>query len=190
MIRSQFHFVENTTSDYESKLKAQKENSSRRATAEATFEARGVGSRQIKKPLTFAVTFAEEPHFTSGCATVVNADDSKYFDPIGHCGIYQWQVNDKGQYTGAYLWVSIQTVPKIIPVSTLDDEDTYTRAEARLALAKLTYAAALSTKTLAKMRTMLYLTFTGRAVKDIGQPGATSTVTPRNIPGFNFVTDD
>jgi hypothetical protein len=187
MVRPQFHFVENAASDQASRLQAQSQNTTRRATAEATFEARGVGTRQIKKPIIFSVTFSEEPHFVSGCATVVNADNSQYFDPIGHCGIYQWKINDKGQYTGAYLWVSVQVIAKTVALPNLSAQPTtLTREQVLQNLSDRLNAQAKAAKALAKTRTMMYLTFTGRAVKDIGQPEKAATVTPRKPPGFNF----
>lgn len=184
-MRATFHFVENYLSDDTSKKSSQKANSTARAYAECTFEAKGLGSRRLKTAITLPVWFAHEPHLVTGCGTVTNPDTDTFYDPVGQCGVYQWLTNAQGYYVGAYIWIKVSADQKSSTGATLDPA-TQTLAQAKAALA----AKAKTQAKTAQMRTILYLTFSGRAVKDIGQPEKTNKVTPHTVAAFPAASDD
>jgi hypothetical protein len=102
-----FHFVEIATTDYESRKNADRENSSRPAVVEITQESHGVGQYRLKKPLIFPVVFRTEPHFTFGSAAITGPEPAAFHDPRGSSGVWGWQRNKGGQYTGAYCWLRV-----------------------------------------------------------------------------------
>lgn len=153
-----FNFVENATSDQAGRASTEAENATRAASVECTYTSTGFGQHRLKTPVIFPVIFSSEPHFTSGCGTVKSAGGGYYHDPIGTAGIWQWEVDSRGYFLGAHLWVRVDIYP------TRKGEDISTLAAHK---AKL--------KGLAAMKTLHYLTFTGRAIKDIPSRGAVMT---------------
>jgi hypothetical protein len=148
-------FVQNTTSDAAAKEQTQKENAARPAVVEMTYESTGVGQQRVSKPLFFGIAFRNEPHFTTGSATVKNPDSKHWHDPIGQAGVRTWERDSRGLYVGAHIWVRTDMYP-IDPTN------------GDLPPAKTT--------------TLHYLTFTGTGIKSITNPKS-NTLTTRT-PGI------
>lgn len=140
--------VETTTSDSTAKAETQKENSARPAMAELTYISTGVGQQRIAKVLLFGIAFRNEPHFTTGSATILNPAPKLWHDPIGTAGVRTWERDSRGMYVGAHLWVRTDMYP-----------------------------IATATVPPAKVSTMHYLTFSGTAIKEVAMPKVTELIT-------------
>lgn len=172
LIPATFHFVENDTSNDAARKAGQKENSTRRAVVEVTYQATGYGQKRLATPITFPVTFSTEPHFTSGCGMIRNPAPTQLHDPVGSCGVYQWSVNADGDFVAAWIWVRID-------VFAVDARNPLTQ---NFTPATQTFDDALAlSKALAGLKTLLYLTFTGRATKKLPTSGAANTLTPHTV---------
>lgn len=149
--------AENSTSDYVNRRDIQRANGTRPAYAEITYVSTGTGQQRIRTPLEFPVIFREQPHFTSGSAVKKNPDASTWNDPIGTCGVYAWQRNKRGYYTGAFIWVRVDIYP---------------------------IAATTATTPPPGLQTMHFLTFSGKAHKSIRQLEESIAALQARTPGI------
>lgn len=67
---------------------------------------KGRGDLRIAQPVNFALTFAEEPVFTTGLV-LGPPRLVEHLYPNATVGVYHWQRDSRGMYTGAYVWASI-----------------------------------------------------------------------------------
>jgi hypothetical protein len=67
---------------------------------------KGRGDLRIASPVNFALTFVEEPIFTSGVA-LTGGNLVEHLYPLATVGVYQWKRDSRGMYVGAYVWVSV-----------------------------------------------------------------------------------
>ena len=136
---------------------AAKENGARTATSEHRLTTRGIGQMQVATALTFDVPFLVEPHYSNGFALVKNPTPNDWMDPVAFSGVRMWVRNSKGHYTGAYIYVRVQTeaVNASSPPATYPD-----------------------------VHIVHFASFTGLAYKDLGTAvtSAAITVKPR-VPG-------
>jgi hypothetical protein len=66
----------------------------------------GRGDIRIASPVKFSLTFTEQPFFTSGC--VLHAGSLvDHLYPTATVGVWKWQRDSRGMYTGAYIWVTV-----------------------------------------------------------------------------------
>lgn len=86
---------------------AQQGNSARLAYSVHKLNSSGWGVTRLTEPIPFAVVFLEEPGFISGAA-LVSRPPLVVDEPLGNAGVWQWQRNTKGYYTGAYVYLSVQ----------------------------------------------------------------------------------
>lgn len=91
-------------------LAAQHENTARMAKFYATWVTKGIGEVIISECLKFSITFLHEPAFTSGIALGDDVDLVPGHFPRATCGVYEWDRNSKGYYTGAYLFFVVDTL--------------------------------------------------------------------------------
>lgn len=68
---------------------------------------KGRGDVRVAQPVTFALTFCEEPIFTAGLALGGGQPLVEHLYPLATVGVYKWQRDSRGMYVGAYLWVSV-----------------------------------------------------------------------------------
>lgn len=117
--RATFHFVENSQDDDANRAKAAKENAARSAVAEMTYISTGVTQQRVKTPITFPVIFRTEPHLSTGSAVVKNPAPTEWHDPVGHLGVWKWDRDPRGFFTGAFIWWRVEAY-QAVPI--LDDE--------------------------------------------------------------------
>lgn len=161
-----FHFVEIAETDTASRRSADAENASRNAVVEIAQISTGVGQQRLPKALDFPVVFRTEPHFTCGSAVIVGAG-TNYHDPRGTAGVYAWQRNGRGYYTGAHIWVRVDC-----------EAITTTANLARKELLKLELELL---QRLDRVQVQHYLTFSATAIKDLPTSTLTAALTPRTI---------
>jgi hypothetical protein len=152
-----FHFAENSLSTTRSDLAAQAENTTRDAVVNITHISKGAGQQRVGPVVAFPVVFREVPHFACGSAVISNPDQVNWQDPVGSSGITGWQVDDRGYYTGAFIWVRVD----LYPVNSAD-----------------------TTLTPPVVQVEHHLSFTGKAIKDLrGYQNASllSDMTPRIV---------
>lgn len=97
------------------RIEQQRENAARLARAYVSTETTGWGEIIKSDVLEFGCTFLTEPTFTTG--TVVRGDSS---GPTGQLvtgrfprvstGVWRWQNDEKGYYTGAYVFFVVETI--------------------------------------------------------------------------------
>lgn len=87
------------------------ENSSRPAVCTITHQTTGVGYVVMPDPLRFDVVFTTEPAFTSGAAVVKAPDTRHWMYPMANAGVYKWQRDANGYYTGAYVYFTVKCDP-------------------------------------------------------------------------------
>lgn len=126
-----FHFVEVESQNDVSRRAANKENAARPAVVEYIHQSTGVGQHRVKAALVFPVTFKTEPHFSFGSTVVNNPNHKIWHDPRGSSGIYAWQRDSRGYFTGALFWVHV-AMDKIDPGGAYDGATAYTNANAYL----------------------------------------------------------
>lgn len=116
-----FHFVENSTKDDAARRAIQNENGARYAQVEMSYIQSGSGQRRIKKPVIFTSIFRTEPHYTCGSAVVKNPSPHVLHDPVGSAGVWAWQTDDRGFYTGAYIWcrADVEAISSAIDAATV-----------------------------------------------------------------------
>jgi hypothetical protein len=117
--RATFHFIENALDSDTNRAKAARENAARSAVAEMTYVSTGVTQQRVKTALTFPVIFRTAPHLTTGSSVVANPKPNIWHDPVGHVGVWKWDRDARGFYTGAFIWWRVEAYP-ISPI--LDDE--------------------------------------------------------------------
>jgi hypothetical protein len=139
-----FHAPQRREADHEHKLATRRENQARRAVSEHQITTSGMGQRRLEDPIEFQVTFLEEPHFTSGFALASNPVPGLYLDPFANIGVRSWVTNDRGFYTGAWLYIRIA--------------------------ADLIDTASVPTTT-PKFKVVCFMSFTGLAFKNPGEDG-------------------
>lgn len=89
-----------------SRREAQENNSARLAFSMHKMKSSGTGTVRVAEPITFDVVFLEEPLFTQGATLVERPADA--LDPVGSAGVWQWQRNPKGHYTGAFVYLDVR----------------------------------------------------------------------------------
>lgn len=99
------------------------ENSTRLAQAFAHFTTTGWGEWTIPHVVRFDCTFVEKPTVAHGYA-IEDEDlvDTRF--PRGWGGVYRWQQNYKGFYTGAWVFFIVET--QSLTIDTFEDEPGYT----------------------------------------------------------------
>lgn len=137
---------EEAEKDEASRRQTQRDNSSRAAYAEMTYIVQGTGQRRITKPLEFPVVFRSEPHVTMGFSVIRNPDSDGWHDPIASIGIYAWKRNKRGLYLGAFIYVRVDADPVSSVIEGPPPND---------------------------FRTQIYLTFSGKAVKNVASSSTT-----------------
>lgn len=84
----------------------QAENSSRWAVSQHLVETRGSVRARLAEPLVFEAPFYDPPFVLTGAAIKKDMAPGAEWLPVTSAGVYQWQRNTKGHYTGAYVFVS------------------------------------------------------------------------------------
>lgn len=153
-LQSTFDFVERTITDDDSRRDTIKDNAGRQAFAECYVDTVGSGQQRINKALRFPITFRQEPHLVTGCATIRNPDPAVWHDPIGAVGIWAWLRDLNGNYLGAKVWTRVDIFPVVSDNTTTPPQNTKTRH---------------------------YLTFTGFAIKDLPTNTLDPQVTPHEV---------
>ena len=152
-----YNFVDTTLGDDSDKKLAQAKNATRQAWCEVSVLASGTGQRRHGL-VTFNCIFVREPHLSTGCGTVKNNTHKIWHDPVGNAGVYAWQRDTRGRYTGAFVWTRVEIYP-VDPTNLATPPDTIT--------------------------TQHFFTFSGVATKNIGPANSTkaATTTPKT-PGI------
>lgn len=88
----------------------QGENTSRWAVSLHVVETRGNVRMRATQPIVFETPFYEPPSVTTGVAIKKDFAPGAEWLPSGSAGIYQWQRNPKGHYTGAFYFVAVSNV--------------------------------------------------------------------------------
>jgi hypothetical protein len=164
-----FSFVEVENDADENRRSTAKENASRNAQVEVTYNQTGTGQKRVKEAIIFPVIFKNEPHFTSGSGVVSNPNSDVYHDPRGSSGVYAWKRDGRGYYTGAWVWVRIDMERK--PISTRTGQGASRQYMYQL------LAGQLHTKV------THFLTFSAIAFKDLPTNTLSPALTPRTV-GF------
>jgi len=109
------------------------ENSPRLAQAWATFRTEGWGEKAFEDCFDFNLTFAERPYIQYGnvvisnglAASVEGADEILIDTRFPRCtgGVFQWRLNSRGFYTGAWCYVTVESASPFI--ATTFDEPNY-----------------------------------------------------------------
>jgi hypothetical protein len=107
MMIPSYHFVEIEIGDQDSRKATDRENAARPATVEIQQRSNGIGQYRMDKPIVFPVVFRTEPHFTYGSAVIAGPKPTLYHDPRGSSGVWGWQRNGRGYYTGAHCWLRV-----------------------------------------------------------------------------------
>lgn len=149
-----FDFVERSLTDNTARRETVKDNAGRHASVECYCDSTGAGQHRLSKAMRFPITFREEPHLATGCATIRNPDDKTWHDPIGSAGVYRWIRDDDANFIGALVWTRVEIHP-IDPAST--------------------------SPLPAKMRTRHYFTFSGFAIKDLPTNTLDPKLAPREV---------
>lgn len=94
-----------------------KENSARTAFAWGFGVTRGVGETRFTKRISFNLAFIQEPAISYGYAVEAVANNSDYGDVLvdnrfPRCvgGVYDWQLDSRGFYLGAWAFAVVQTL--------------------------------------------------------------------------------
>lgn len=148
-----YHFVEIEISDQDSRKATARENASRVANVEIQQRSYGVGQHRMDKPIVFPVIFRTEPHFTCGSAVIAGPKPALCHDPRGSSGVWGWQRNGRGHYTGAYCWLRVDC--EQIAFHTVVD--------------------------LSKIVVQHYLSFSAVAIKDLPIQTLTKALSPRSV---------
>ncbi len=157
LLPATFHFVENALDDAAARVSAAAQNASRQAMCETSYISNGAGQIRLKAPFVFPIIFATEPHFTTGSSVVKNPDPKVFHDPIGNAGVYNWQRDKDGLYTGAFIWVRVDVA--------LVDANATTEVQVPVTL-----------------RTRHYMTFSAVASLDVtADTDYDATLTARNV---------
>jgi len=99
------------------------ENTPRLAQAWATFRTTGWGEKAFEDCYEFDLTFAERPYVQYGMVVLSNgleggpaANDVLVDTRFPRCsgGVFQWKVNHRGFYTGAWCFVTVETASPFI----------------------------------------------------------------------------
>lgn len=88
----------------------QGENTSRWAVSQHVVESRGSVHMRATQPIVFETPFYEAPAVMTGMAIKKDMALGSEWIPAGSAGIYQWQRNTKGHYTGAYYFLAVTNV--------------------------------------------------------------------------------
>lgn len=122
---------------------------------------KGAGQVHLVEPLTFQLTFAEQPTFTSGVAIGTGQlADGSY--PIVTTGVANWQVDARGFYTGAWLWFGVTMAPTHV---TAGPTDTVSGTEQAILVSNRT--AIEQAIAMANVQLEHHLCFEGLALRDV-----------------------
>ena len=109
----------------------QAENSSRLASEIITFRTKTVGQILVPEPLKFTNVFVEPPAILTGMVLATTPGEGwKY--PQVTAGVHKWVLNEKGLYTGAYLYFNVDVAPEDGYVQIQDTPGDAARKGARL----------------------------------------------------------
>lgn len=92
---------------------AERNNSSRWATAHFKIVSQGVGRARHDSVLQFPVAFVEEPLMTQGSGVIHNPDAPGHWDPEGAAGVWAWARDTAGLYIGCKIWTSVVYEPRV-----------------------------------------------------------------------------
>lgn len=106
-------------------LARHRENSARLALAFARFETTGQGTLQFEERVDFGLTFIEEPFITYGCqidmddlADQLDLDEDETPTlPQATGYVTEWDTDDRGFYTGAWVAATVYDPTGKIPTS-------------------------------------------------------------------------
>ena len=88
-------------------------NAARHAEAFFTLETTGSGSIIPDDPISFDTVFIQPPAIVSG-AVLVELPDSAYHElPVCSVGVMRWVTNERGHYTGAYVYAAVHVPAKV-----------------------------------------------------------------------------
>lgn len=82
---------------------ATKENAARPATQYFHQQTTGTGFIRATVPVTFEITFLDEPVFSYGAAVASMPNGADYQDPFAFATLRAWLRNDRGFYVGCYM---------------------------------------------------------------------------------------
>lgn len=155
---------------YEYRKRAIENNGARNARSIHRLTSRGTGQTRLPNPLKMQLTFVEQPTFTSGVTLKTGAlIDGAY--PVANVGVYKWQIDARGFYIGAYVWVA-----STFGSTQLDTLDSLSTNVQRQTLAEVTaggaaYFAALDQMHRAQALNAItlehHLCFEGYALRDV-----------------------
>lgn len=94
---------------------AVQENSARVATHVVRYQSSGTGYIVPPAAFTFDVKFQNEPAITTGCALIKQPDLNHYGYPVITAGVFKWEQDANGLYTGAHLFFVVDVQPKRMP---------------------------------------------------------------------------
>lgn len=96
--------------DRRSDVESQRENSARPALSTVTHDTTGTGHIVVEAPFRFDTSFTAEPAVVSG-SYVVKGPGTGWQQPMVNAGVYRWQRDGRGFYTGAYLYFVVRIDP-------------------------------------------------------------------------------
>lgn len=150
--RANWNFVQVNLAAYKAALQQAQENATRRATVDTQYKTTGAGQKRQVHAIEFPVKFITEPHLVTGCGTLKNPDPATWHDPVGMAGVYRWKMDKAGYFTGAFIWIRVE-------ISSISGSGII-----------ITDAGLGTGLTPKNLKTMIYLTFSGTAVKDVDVP--------------------
>lgn len=87
---------------------AQRNNEARVASVDITYRTQGTGDLLAPAATTFGgLEFIDEPAVSTGLHVEVRPDLTKFFLPRVTVGVYRWQKNSRGFFTGAFLFFAV-----------------------------------------------------------------------------------
>jgi hypothetical protein len=89
-------------------LDAIRENTSRLAVCQTSYETHGNGEFKLPTCTYFTCTFVTRPHIAAGLSVDGDALQPHYF-PRVTVGVYRWLTDVKGYYTGAWVFFVVST---------------------------------------------------------------------------------
>ena len=97
-----------------SRRETQRQNSARLAFSTHTIDSTGSGHTRYPEAIPFDVTFLTPPMVFTGGA-LITPTPTGWHDAELSSGVWQWERNTKGHYTGAYIYMNVR-------MAAIDDE--------------------------------------------------------------------
>lgn len=89
-----------------------RENQARDAITIVRIETTGAGGTILPDAVNFDTAYVERPAVTCGCSIL--SADADSLPPLCSAGVYRWVTNERGFYTGAYVFVRVETPDALV----------------------------------------------------------------------------